>query len=165
MNREASYEEKASIKIHCKGDFPLLRFTDVRNDQVSIANLWERFELTKMNKELLLPLSQAEIQFNNSDQVTSSNDSIQKGLNMFSWDFGKVPIKNGSKPRKITLTLKNIGGVSSDWAFKMPNDSEIEMETWADPGEPSTEQAFEKDILEKKIFTIEPRRGTLAPGE
>ena len=66
---------------------------------------------------------------------------------MFSWDFGKVPIKHGSKPRKITLTLKNIGGVSSDWCFKMPNDSEIEMETWADPGEPSTEQAFEKDCL------------------
>ena len=74
VNREAGYEEKASIKIHCKGDFPLLRFTDVRNDQVSIANLWERFELTKMNKELLLPLSPAEISFNNSDQVTSSND-------------------------------------------------------------------------------------------
>ena len=24
--------EKAQIKIHCKGDYPLLRFTDVRND-------------------------------------------------------------------------------------------------------------------------------------
>ena len=59
--------EKAQIKIHCKGDYPLLRFTDVRNDQVSIANLWERFELTKMNKELLHPLSQAEQDFNNSD--------------------------------------------------------------------------------------------------
>mmetsp|Transcript_11363 Transcript_11363/g.14318 ORF Transcript_11363/g.14318 Transcript_11363/m.14318 type:complete len:86 (-) Transcript_11363:1857-2114(-) len=59
--------EKAQIKIHCKGDYPLLRFTDVRNDQVSIANLWERFELTKMNKELLHPLSQAEQAFNNSD--------------------------------------------------------------------------------------------------
>lgn len=59
--------EKAQIKIHCKGDYPLLRFTDVRNDQVSIANLWERFELTKMNKELLLPLSDAEQAFNNSD--------------------------------------------------------------------------------------------------
>ena len=69
LNREVGYEEKASIKIHCKGDYPLLRFTDVRNDQVSIANLWERFMLTKMNKELLLPLSQAEITFNNSDQT------------------------------------------------------------------------------------------------
>ena len=47
----------------------------------------------------------------------------------------------------------------------MPNDSEIEMETWADPGEPSDEQAFERDILEKNIFTIEPRSGSLAPGQ
>ena len=50
LKREVGYEEKASIKIHCKGDYPLLRFTDVRNDQVSIANLWERFMLTRMNK-------------------------------------------------------------------------------------------------------------------
>lgn len=76
MPREAGYEEKASIKIHCKGDYPLLRFTDVRNDQVSIANLWERFELTKMNKELLLPLSQAEITFNNSDQTNATSDDL-----------------------------------------------------------------------------------------
>lgn len=41
---------------------------------------------------------------------------------MFTWDFGKVPIKHGPKPRKITLTLKNIGGVRADWCFKMPND-------------------------------------------
>ena len=39
------------------------------------------------------------------------------------------------------------------------------METWADPGEPSSEQAFEKEILEKQIFTIEPRKGSLAPSE
>ena len=64
---------------------------------------------------------------------------MQKALQQFSWDFGKLPIKNGSKPRRITLTLKNIGGVQADWNFKMPNDSEIEMETWADPGEPSDE--------------------------
>lgn len=39
----SSVIEKASISIKCRGDYPLLRFTDVRNDQVSIANLWERF--------------------------------------------------------------------------------------------------------------------------
>jgi hypothetical protein len=26
------HTEKASIRINCKGDYPLLRFTDVRND-------------------------------------------------------------------------------------------------------------------------------------
>ena len=81
LNHQTGYEEKASIKIHCKGDFPLLRFTDVRNDQVSIANLWERFELTKMNKELLLPLNQAELTFNNSDQTNATSDDLMKALN------------------------------------------------------------------------------------
>lgn len=137
----------------------------MRNDQVSIANLWERFELTKMNKDLLLPLSTAELAFNNSDQTSGSNDALLDDLSKFSWDFGKVPIKNGSKPRKITLSLKNVGGVQADWHFKMPNDSEIQMESWADPGTPSEEQAFEKEILDRKIFEIEPRRGSLAPGE
>ena len=66
-SQTGGHVEKAQIQIHCKGDYPLLRFTDVRNDQVSIANLWERFELTKMNKDLLLPLSPAEQAFNNSD--------------------------------------------------------------------------------------------------
>lgn len=40
---QVNFEEKSAIKIKCKGDYPMLRFTDVRNDQVSIANLWERF--------------------------------------------------------------------------------------------------------------------------
>jgi hypothetical protein len=29
--------------------------------------------------------------------------------------------------------------VKAEWLFKMPNDSEIELEPWADPGEPSKE--------------------------
>ena len=61
--------------------------------------------------------------------------------------------------------MKNVGGVQADWCFKMPNDSEIEMEKWADPGEPNEEKAVEKEILDKKIFTIETRKGSLAPGE
>lgn len=47
----------------------------------------------------------------------------------------------------------------------MPNDNEIELEPWADPGEPTEEQAFERHILEKGIFNVEPRKGSLAPGE
>lgn len=59
--------EKAFISVKAKGDYPLLRFEDVRNDQVSIANLWERFNMTKMNKDLLNPLNDSEKVFNNSD--------------------------------------------------------------------------------------------------
>ena len=35
--------EKNFITVQAKGDYPLIRFEDVRNDQESIANLWERF--------------------------------------------------------------------------------------------------------------------------
>lgn len=40
-------------------------------------------------------------------------DDLISNLTVFDWDFGKIPIKYGSKPRKITLTLKNIGGVDA----------------------------------------------------
>ena len=118
-----------------------------------------------MNKELLLPLNSHEVLFNNSDQLTGSNEDLNRGLKNFVWDFGKIPIRNGGRPRKIRLTLKNIGGVQADWQFKMPNDSAITMEKWVDPGEPDLDKAFEKEVLEKKIFTIETRKGSLKPGE
>jgi hypothetical protein len=157
--------EKSFIKIKAVGDYPQLRVTDVRNEQISTANLWERFRLTTMNKELTKALNEFEQVFNNSEKSNMSAHDLQKNLKNFTWDFGKIPIKYGSKPRKVTLSLKNIGGVNADWVFKMPNDNEIELEPWADPGEPSEEQAFERHILEKGIFHIEPRRGSLTPGQ
>jgi len=69
-NRDGYIEqviEKSFITVSAKGDYPLLRFEDVRNDTMSIANLWERFQMTKMNKELLMPLNEKEKIFNNSD--------------------------------------------------------------------------------------------------
>lgn len=153
--------EKSFIKIKAMGDYPLLRVTDVRNEQISTANLWERFRLTNMNKELTKPLNEYEMVFNNSEKSNMSIHDLQKNLTTFTWDFGKIPIKYGSKPRKVTLSLKNIGGVPSDWTFKMPNDNEIAMEPWADPGEPTEDQAFERHILEKGIFHIEPKKGSL----
>ena len=58
------------------GDFPLLRFTDVRNESVSTPNLWERFHLTNLNKELLTPLNDSEIEFNNSDKTNQSMNDL-----------------------------------------------------------------------------------------
>jgi hypothetical protein len=47
----------------------------------------------------------------------------------------------------------------------LPSDSQINVEPWADPGEPTEEEAFEKFVIEKKIFQITPRKGFLKPGE
>jgi hypothetical protein len=163
---KAFFSQKYTINLFAKGDFPLLRFNDIRNEQSSVANLWEKFQLTTLNKELLTVLSKDEVEYSNSE--TKTNQSVQdlkNNLKVFSWDFGKVPIKYSHKPRKVTLTVKNVGGVPAEWSFKLPNDSEIELEPWADPGEPTPEQAFEQHILDNNIFMIEPKTGSLLPGE
>lgn len=51
-----------------------------------------------------------------------------------------------------------------EWQFKLPSDHQIELEPWADPGEPSEEDTFEKAILERNIFSIKPKGGVIAPG-
>lgn len=165
MREKNFMQQKCFMNIKAKGDFPLLRFTDVRNDQISVSALWERFELTRLNKELLTEMNQPEIDYCNSEKTNQSVSELQRNLQVFKWDFGKVPIKYGDKPRKITLTVKNVGGVQAQWMFKLPNDNEIELEPWADPGEPTPEQAIEKHILDHQIFHIEPKRGSLNPGE
>jgi len=66
--------------VQAKGDFPLLRFEDVRNDTVSIANLWERFQMTKMNKNLLNELNESEKVYNNSDQTNHSLEELISNL-------------------------------------------------------------------------------------
>jgi hypothetical protein len=166
INKNMFLCQKYSINIFAKGNFPLLRFADIRNDQHSVSNLWEKFQLTMLNKELLTVLSKEEIEYSNSEKKTNQSvQDLQKNLKVFSWDFGKVPIKYSHKPKKVTLTIRNVGGVKAEWFFKMPNDSEIELEPWADPGEPTREQAFEQHILDNDIFMIEPKMGSLAPGE
>lgn len=121
--------------------------------------------MTTMNKNLLEPLNDYEKVFNNSENANQSMEELIKNLTVFNWDFGKIPNKHGPKARKITLTLKNIGGVDASWLFKLPNDDEIVMENWADPGEPTPEKAFEQEILKNQIFAVSPRSGTLAPGK
>lgn len=130
-----------------------------------------------VNKELKEPLSQSEHNFNNSDMTNQSTESLRRGLKTFIWDFGKVLHRalssgpsmsqqsNSRAPRSVVLTVKNTGGVDAEWTFKLPNDSEIDIEPWADPGDPTPEQEFEKHILDHNIFTFEPRQGVLKAGE
>jgi hypothetical protein len=90
---------------------------------------------------------------------------LMKNLQTYKWNFGCLPMQASIKPRVIILTVQNTGGTDLNWNFKLPSDSQIEVEPWADPGEPTAEEAFEKTILEKKIFEIKPKSGFLQPGQ
>ena len=165
-NYKKLLSQKCSIRIKGKGNYPLLKIIDVRNDSVSVATLWENFSINHINKELMNDLNEDERKFLNIETLNFSEaTSLMKRLQSYIWNFGHLPIKANIKPRKIVITIQNVGGTDLNWNFKLPSDSQIEVEPWADPGEPTDEEAFEKAILERKIFAIHPRSGFLQPGK
>ena len=89
---------------------------------------------------------------------------LQSRLKNYDWNLGYVSAKSKDKPRKVIITVKNFGGTALDYIFKFPSDNKIHEELWADPGEPSEEEAYEKAIIDKRIFQIKPKSGHLEPG-
>ena len=43
---------KSEMKIKAEGNYPLLEIIDIRNDTLSVAALWENFQISKINHEL-----------------------------------------------------------------------------------------------------------------
>ena len=93
---------------------------------------------------------------------------MQSQFKSVTWSFGKIPFINRTDavpPRHIILTLQNVGGVASEFYFRMPNDVEVVVEMWADSGEPSEEESKQNYVIQKGFFAIFPKTGVLQPNE
>ncbi len=51
---------KCELKIKAKGNYPLLEIIDIRNDTLSVAALWQNFQIQKINNELSCNLDSEE---------------------------------------------------------------------------------------------------------
>ncbi|KAI8834503.1 hypothetical protein BC829DRAFT_448428 [Chytridium lagenaria] len=99
-------------------------------------------------------------------------DNMDKPLlwDLFSLDqFNAVLSAVEPTISRIELTepedLTNPGVVNVAWIFYFPNDLEVEIENWADPGDYTEEQIHTNLILDNALFTISPKSGVLRPGE
>lgn len=120
------YSQKAAIDIKAKGSYPQLKFVDVRNDSTSVSTLWENFSVNKINHELLSELSESEKKYNEIETLTMEEAaSLQKELCEFDWKFGYLSNKKPIRPRKVVITIQNIGGTPLDWRFKQPSDNQV----------------------------------------
>jgi hypothetical protein len=157
--------EKCSTELKANGRFPILKIVDIRNEDLSVSRLWNSFKLDRINKDLIDKASgKGESKdFEDLASTLDRDDIIEK--NYYEWNFGYLQNKPIIEPRKIVLTIQNVGGTDLDWKFKFPNDNQINAEPWADPGEQSEKEAYEKMVLEKKIFEVYPRSGNLKPNE
>ena len=160
-------ELKCSLEINAKGDYPLIKIVDLRNNILSPSKLWKDFNVDQANEELQKKLTDVEMNYTNANTDKKISD-ITQTLKIINFNFGKnfLP-KNKLEVQNLDvfLTLKNEGGVLSEFYFKFPDDINIKREIWMDPVEPSSNDKIEYHVLKEQIFTIEPKKSKLAPGE
>jgi hypothetical protein len=118
--------EKCSIEIRANGRFPVLKIIDIRNVDLSVATLWENFKIDRINKELLDTQNSSKPEIKDFEELSNSkqNDELIK-KNYHEWDFGYKQSKPPIEPRKIVLTVENVGGTDLDFNFKFPNDNQV----------------------------------------
>jgi hypothetical protein len=166
-NNKSNEELKCTLEINAKGDYPLIKIVDVRNDLISTSNLWKDLNVDEANEELGKKLTSEEMDYSNA-KINKKVDYVNTKLKIVKFDFGKHFLKkekNDSQKFDIYLALKNEGGVPTEFFFKFPDDVNIKREIWMDPVEPTSNDKVEYHVLKEQIFTLDPRKSKLDPGE
>ena len=158
---------KCELTLTANGDYPLIRIADVRNNLVGTNNLWYLFDVDQANEELQKQLTDEEINYIGEDKTDNKIKDFKDKLKCITLNFGKHIKKkqNNNDTFNVYLTLRNDGGVPTEFFFKFPGEVSIFREVWMDPVEPSSNDKFEYHVLKDKIFELEPRKGKLEPNE
>ena len=158
---------KCELTLTANGDYPLIRIADIRNNLVGTNNLWHLFDVNKANEELQKQLTDEEINYIGEDKTDKKIKDFKDKLKCITLNFGKHIKKkqNNNETFNVYLTLRNDGGVPTEFYFKFPGEISIFREIWMDPVEPSSHDKIEYHILKDKIFELEPRKGKLEPNE
>ena len=140
---------------------------DIRSDGISKTVLWQLFSLERFNRLLSEPaddpLAYADQGLEDDSFPTDTVIDCSPLDADINFDFGATSV--GSDPMLLKLSLKNSGVVPVDWSFNYPNDTEVEIERWADPGDITEEQITRNFILDNHIFEISPKSGKLSPDQ
>ncbi|KAL5256774.1 hypothetical protein ACHWQZ_G011893 [Mnemiopsis leidyi] len=147
------------LTITGEGVFPKLSFIDIRSVGIlcnaSKKRIWDLFSLDLLNKHLAEAPDPAELR---QLMETRSNDRTKpfstKALAVV--DFGSNTVD--SDPSKVVVVMKNSGKVASSFRFLFPPDLCLDMATWAEDRVEDASRAQER-------FDIEPREGTIKPGD
>lgn len=147
----------SNLLCHAEGhaSFPTLMIQDVYIKDLPKQVMWNQLNIGTLNYFLKAPLTKSELKLNRE----SSPDVNE--LSKFEMNF--TPAILGGATESIILQLENPGCLTVDYSLRFPNESEIEMEQWADAGEPSNLELCQNNIIDNQIFQVFPKKGQLKP--
>eukprot|EP00937_MAST-01D_sp_MAST-1D-sp2_P000336 g336.t1 len=154
---EGLLPEPLVCKAIAKAAFPTLMVADVRCAQVSTACAWQKLGIGRLNSDLARPLTSSEVLFN----ADTSPDYTQLRPYEMLFEPGAV----GAAPQSISFLLQNPGQLGVDFDVRFPNESEVELERWADKGEPTEEEVRTNWVIDHGLFEVSPRKGSIAGGD
>ena len=157
------YILKSHAIIKVKAHYPLLKFVNIKNNIFSVSSLWEKFQISRLNKELTKPLSQFEKknQLNRNtlfDELRDPNVLYRK----FIWDFGYLHNSKDKVPRTVVTEIQNFGGTDLEWSIKLESDSEFELNNPTPNLKGISSWRNQKN--QSTLFEIYPQNGILKPG-
>jgi len=92
VNELNQYEcTKAISTLIVKSNYPLLKIIDIKNNEMSLASLWEKFEISKINQELSKSLSDFEKQHILNTRLLFDESKDKNAIfRKFMWNFGYI---------------------------------------------------------------------------
>ena len=156
------YVMKGSAQVKVKAHYPLLRFVNIKNNVLSVSSLWEKFQISKLNRELAKPLTEFEKR-NQLNKIvlfdrTRDEDATDR---KFLWDFGYLHNSKRKNPREILTNIQNFGGTELEWRIKMEDDAEFDLGRRGG----ATSNGWRSSRNDDSLFEIYPLSGILQPGE
>ncbi|KAJ7389222.1 hypothetical protein OS493_032690 [Desmophyllum pertusum] len=155
------------VELQCQGVYPTLSMTDARclgsAKGYSKVQIWNLFSLDSLNECLESDPSPSELLY---AAVTRHSTRRRVPVNtraIMDFNFGAAPL--GGDPCVVHLNLQNTGSVPAEWAFLYPSDLQLELEYWTETGEYDEDELHEMQVMDNRLFNIEPRKGKLLPGE
>lgn len=142
-----------------KCTIPLLEIQDIRCPVIPTHRLWNSFEILPFNTEMSKLLTSFDIDNNNTTGLAQTTLALKE----FNFTFDPSPIN--SDPIVISVLFHNYGDIPLNYHLKLPNEVSVELENWDDGAEPTQKEQVENLIIDKQLFDISPRQGTLKPNE
>eukprot|EP01060_Flectonema_neradi_P033496 TRINITY_DN5644_c0_g1_i4.p1 TRINITY_DN5644_c0_g1~~TRINITY_DN5644_c0_g1_i4.p1 ORF type:complete len:1741 (+),score=268.72 TRINITY_DN5644_c0_g1_i4:45-5225(+) len=144
--------------VSAQGGYPVLEITDIKCSTICKAHLWNQVSVDRINSCLA-----ADVDADDVDKREYEFKKICDKHEHIPVVFGGAVV--GTQTTKVFITAQNTSEIVVDYSFRLPSESDIPQERWYHEDLPSAADYEEELVLDNNLFSIEPSKGRIFPGD